>query len=94
MAGGCRRWLHARCATLKAEDLKDLGRGTVTELASLLLAQLAAQGAQSSAQQTTQTAQDDRVARRDREIRFKDAKNERITFELARLKAWKFGART
>ena len=34
------------------------------------------------------------LARRDREIKFKDAKIERITFELARLKAWKFGAKT
>ena len=67
-------------STLKAEDLKGLSKGAVTELASALLAQIA--------------AQDDVIARRDREIKFKDAKIERITFELARLKAWKFGART
>ena len=29
-----------------------------------------------------------------RDIKFKDAKIERITFELARLKAWRFGAKT
>ena len=40
------------------------------------------------------TAKDEHIARRDREIKFKDAKIERITFELARLKAWKFGAKT
>ena len=34
------------------------------------------------------------LRRQDREIRFKDAKIEKITFELARLKAWKFGAKT
>jgi transposase len=66
--------------TLKAEDLKGLSKSAVTELAATLLAQI--------------TARDDLIARREREIKFKDARIERITFELARLKAWKFGART
>lgn len=35
-----------------------------------------------------------RLRRQDSEIRFKDARLEKITFELARLKAWKFGAKT
>lgn len=35
-----------------------------------------------------------RLRRQDSEIRFKDARIEQITFELARLKAWKFGAKT
>ena len=35
-----------------------------------------------------------RLRRQDSEIRFKDARIEKITFELARLKAWKFGAKT
>jgi transposase len=73
--------------TLKAEDLQGLSKGAVTELAAALLAQLAAQ-------QAAITAKDEHIARRDREIKFKDAKIERITFELARLKAWKFGAKT
>ncbi len=73
--------------TLKAEDLKGLGKGAVTEIAAALLAQLASQ-------QAAITAKDEHIARREREIKFKDAKIERITFELARLKAWKFGART
>ena len=66
--------------TLNAQDLKGLSKRAVTELATALLAQLA--------------AKDEDIARRDREIKFKDVKIERITFELARLKAWKFGART
>ena len=66
--------------TLNTEDLKGLSKRAVTELASALLAKLA--------------AKDEDIAQRDREIKFKDAKIERITFELARLKAWKFGART
>ncbi len=72
---------------LKATDLKGLSKGAVTEIAAALLAQLAAQHAAISAKDAT-------IARREREIKFKDAKIERITFELARLKAWKFGART
>ena len=73
--------------TLHAKDLKGLSKGAVTELAATLLAQLATQ-------QAALTAKDEHIARRDRGIKFKDAKIERITFELARLKAWKFGART
>jgi len=72
---------------LKTEDLKALSKDAVTELAAQLLAQL-------SAQQAALTVKDEHIARRDREIKFKDAKIERITFELARLKAWKFGAKT
>ena len=72
---------------LKAEDLKGLSKGAVTEIAAALLAQLASQ-------QATITAKDEHIARRDREIKFKDAKIERITFELARLRSWKFGAKT
>ena len=35
-----------------------------------------------------------RLRCQDSELRFKDAKIEKITFQLARLKAWKFGAKT
>jgi transposase len=80
--------------TLRAEDLKGLSKGAVTDLAAALIAQLAAHSEQLSAQQAAITAKDEHIARRDREIKFKDAKIERITFELARLKAWKFGAKT
>jgi len=72
---------------LKARDLNGLSKGAVTELAAALLAQLAAKD-------EAIAAKDAHIARREREIKFKDAKIERITFELARLKAWKFGART
>lgn len=44
---------------------------------------------------THQIEQHQQAAQRyEREIKFKNAKLEKITFELARLKAWKFGART
>jgi transposase len=35
-----------------------------------------------------------RLRCQDSELKFKDAKIEKITFQLARLKAWKFGAKT
>ena len=79
---------------LKAEDLKGLSKGAMTELATALLAQLATHSTQLAAQQAAIAAKDEYIARRDRELKFKDAKIERITFELARLKAWKFGAKT
>lgn len=66
--------------TLKAEDLQGLSPGAVAELAARMLAEIKQLGEQ---------------AQRDaRTIRYKDAKLEKITFELARLKAWKFGAHT
>lgn len=34
------------------------------------------------------------LQRRDRDIAWRDAKIEKITFELARLKRWKFGAKS
>ena len=34
------------------------------------------------------------LAERDQAIKFKDTKLQKVTFELARLKAWKFGAKT
>ena len=48
--------------TLNAQDLKGLSKSAVTELATALLAQLA--------------AKDEDIARRDREIKFKDVKIE------------------
>jgi transposase len=73
--------------TLKAEDLKGLSHSAMAELAATMLAQLAAKN-----EQLDEAAR--QIAERDKAIKFKDAKIERITFELTRLKAWKYGART
>ena len=56
--------------SLKPQDLQGLSEAAVTELMTSMLAQLA--------------AKDEYIAKREREIKFKDAKIERITFELAR----------
>ena len=72
---------------LTAKDLKGLSKSAMSELATKLLAQL-------TAHQAAIEAKDAYISRRDREIKFKDAKIERITFELARLRSWKYGAKT
>ncbi len=67
-------------STLRAEDLSGLDPSAIAELAVRMLSELKLRGEQ--AERDAQT------------IRFKNARLEKITFELARLKAWKFGART
>ncbi len=74
-------------STLGPEDLKTMGPQAIAEAAARMLAQLTHQAQQIEQQQAL-------LARRDAELKFKEAKLERVTFELARLKAWKFGART
>jgi transposase len=73
--------------TLKAADLQGLSKSDAIELAMKLLLARDARDAQLS-------AKDIEIARRDREIQFKEARIERLTFELSRLKAWRYGART
>ena len=73
--------------TLKAEDLKGLSKNAMADLAGQMLAHLTAMSAQLQ-------ARDKQAAEHIQEMKFKDAKLERITLELARLKAWKFGAKT
>lgn len=73
--------------TLRAEDLQGLGPDAVAEVAARLLAQVNAQALQLQ-------QQEQRAERLEGEIKFKDIKLERLTFELARLKAWKFAAKT
>lgn len=70
--------------TLNAEDLKGLSKSAVIELAMRLL----------QAKDDELAAKGEALAHRDREIKFKEARIERLTFELARLKAWRYGART
>src|SRR4030095_6311336 len=66
--------------SLKAEDLKGLSPGAMADVSTRLLEHIAAQARQ--------------IEQHEQTIKFKDAKLEKVTFELARLKAWKFGAKT
>ena len=69
---------------LKAEDLQGLDAESATKIAALMLQRIEAMSAEHAQQ----------LAERDQAIKFKDAKLQKVTFELARLKAWKFAAKT
>ena len=69
---------------LKAEDLQGLDADAATKIAALMLQRIEAMSAEHAQQ----------LAERDQAIKHKDAKLQKVTFELARLKAWKFGAKT
>lgn len=64
----------------KAQDLRGLSPDALAAAAEQMLQHIGAQAAQ--------------IASQAKAIQFRDAKIERITFELARLKAWKFAAKT
>ena len=65
---------------LNAKDLQGLSPDSLVEVAAQMLVRI---GEQSKF-----------IAQQAQAIKFKDVKIERITFELARLKAYRFGART
>lgn len=65
---------------LKGQDLKVLSPEALAALATQMLAHIGEQAQQIDSQA--------------RDIKWRDAKIESITFQLARLKAWRFGART
>jgi transposase len=75
--------LHA----VKSQDLKDLSSTVLAELASQMLAHI-------NEQSKHIEALGKRVDSQAQGIKWRDAKIESITFQLARLKAWRFGART
>ena len=84
----CMLQAHAFTAPqFKAQDLHGLSPAALAEVAAQMLAQIHSQSQRIA-------AQSQQIAERDRAIKFRDAKPERITFELARMKAWKFAART
>jgi transposase len=75
--------LHA----VKSQDLKALSPTELTELASQMLAHIGEQAKHID-------ALDKRVGSQAQGIKWRDAKIESITFQLAKLKAWRFGAKT
>ena len=72
---------------LKAEDLQSLPPEVVTTLVQQMLTRLREQDRHIE-------QRDERIERQAREIRFKESRIEKLTFELARHKAWRFGAKT
>ena len=72
---------------LKPQDLQGLSPEAVTALAAQMLGHIEQQARDLEAQQKL-------LAHKDRDIAWRDAKIEKITFELTRLKRWKFGAKS
>jgi transposase len=72
---------------LKANDLKGLDPAELTVLATQMLGHITEQSKHIGEQSK-------RIDSQAQAIKWRDAKIESITFELARLKAWRFGAKT
>jgi len=72
---------------LKPQDLQGLSPEAVTALAAQMLQHIEQQTRDLEAKQKL-------LERKDRDIAWRDAKIDKITFELARLKRWKFGAKS
>jgi hypothetical protein len=65
---------------LSAQDLRGLSPDAMAQVAQQMFTRIA--------------QQDKPIDEQAKTVKFKDVKIERITFELARLKAWRFGAKT
>jgi len=72
---------------IKAQDLRVLSTAELAALATQMLAHISEQSKHIG-------EQDKRIDSQAQAIKWRDAKIESITFQLARLKAWKFGAKT
>ena len=79
---------------LKAQDLQGLSPEAVTALAAQMLEHIEQQAHEIEQHRGDFEAQQKLIERKDREIAWRDAKLETVNFELARLKRWKFGAKT
>ncbi len=75
--------LHA----IKAKDIKSLSPTDLAELATRMLAHIGEQTKHIGEQRK-------QIDSQAQAIKWRDAKIESVTFELARFKAWKFGAKT
>jgi transposase len=72
---------------LSSQDLRGLDSGTLSSVAEQMLAHM-------HEQRRHIEERDQRIERQARDIQFKDAKLDKLTFELARLKAYRFSAKT
>ena len=72
---------------LTAQDLQGLKPEALTALAAQMLEHIDSQARELELKQQL-------IERKERDIAWRDAKIEKINFELARLKRWKFGAKT
>ncbi len=72
---------------LKPQDLQGLSQESITALAAQMLGHIEHQASDLEAKRKL-------LERKDRDIAWRDAKLEKITVELTRLKRWKFGAKS
>jgi transposase len=79
---------------LKPQDLQGLSPDTVATLAAQMLEHIRHQAGELQSKGHELELQQKLLQRKDRDIAFRDAKIEKITFELTRLKRWKYGAKS
>ncbi len=79
---------------LKTQDLHGLSPADITAVAAQMLEHIGQQARDIDLQRRDLEVQQKLIERKDRDIAWRDAKIEKITFELTRLKRWKFGAKT
>ena len=78
----------------KAQDLRGLSLDALAAAAEQMLQRIAEQSKQLDERDRHIGDQSKRIYSQAQAIKWRDAKIESITFQLARLKAWKFGAKT
>jgi transposase len=79
---------------IKPQDLQALSATELAAIATQMLVHISEQSKHISEQSRHIGEQDKRIDSQAQAIKWRDAKIESITFQLARLKAWKFGAKT
>jgi len=79
---------------LKAQDLQSLAPEAIAALARQMLQHIEQQADELQRQQQLIESKQQLIERKDREIALREARLEKVQFELARLKRWKFGAKT
>ena len=79
---------------IKPQELQALSAPELAVLAARMLCHIGEQGKHIGEQSRHIGEQDKRTDSHAQAIKWRDAKIESITFELARLKAWRFGAKT
>ena len=90
--GKMRRMLGMR--ELKPQDLQVLSPEAVTALAAQMLEHIGRQANELESKGHELELKQKLLERKDRDIAYRDAKLEKITFELTRLKRWKYGAKS
>ena len=87
-----RRMLSMR--DVKTQDLQSLTPEAITALAAQMLQHIQHQADELHSKGRELDLKQKLIERKDRDIAWRDAKIEKITFELTRLKRWKFGAKS